>query len=344
MGLNASQNDAVLNSISKMHCKSSTFTLIWGPPGTGKTKTTSVLLWLMREMKRGTLVCAPTNLAIKQVASRFLKLIQEHSGDTRFLGDVLLIGNKQRMCVDGDLKEIYLHDRVRKLLGCFAPLTGWKHHLSSLSEFFENGYSQYLQHLQDNQEGDTPSFFSYSRKRFAIIYMDLRRCFKELLLHVPKSSILEVNYNNILSLLEMLEEFNRMFQWRYIGDEIKEVFLYSNDEPDHTNSSVITLGKTRIKCLEKLSTLLSCLKLPLISSKHSIRDFCIESASIIFCTVSSSTKVITNKKLELLVIDEAAQLKECETLIPLRLWTLKHAVLIGDECQLPATVKSKVGS
>jgi senataxin len=51
---------------------------------------------------------------------------------------------------------------------------------------------------------------------------------------------------------------------------------------------------------------------------------------------------MTNKKLELLVIDEAAQLKECETLIPLRLRTLKHAVLIGDECQLPATVKSMV--
>jgi energy-coupling factor transporter ATP-binding protein EcfA2 len=343
MELNTSQNDAVLNCISKMHSKSSTFTLIWGPPGTGKTKTISVLLWLMREMKHGTLVCAPTNLAIKQVASRFLKLVQEHSGDTRCLGDVLLIGNKQRMCVDGDLKQIYLYDRVRRLFSCFAPLTGWKHHLSFLSDFLENGYSQYLQHLQDSQEGDTPSFFHYARKRFAVIYMDLRRCFNDLLLHVPKSSILEVNYNSILLLLKMLEEFNRTM-FRYPEDEIRKVFLYSNDEPDQTNSSVVTLGKTRIKCLEKLSTLLSCLKLPLTSSKRTIRDFCIESASIVFCTVSSSTKVTANKKLELLVVDEAAQLKECETLIPLRLWTLKHAVLIGDECQLPATVKSKVGS
>jgi senataxin len=89
--------------------------------------------------------------------------------------------------------------------------------------------------------------------------------------------------------------------------------------------------------------LLSHLKLPVTSSKRIIRDFCIESASIIFCTVSHSSKV-SSQKLELLVIDEAAQLKECETLVPLRLRTLKHAVLIGDECQLPATVKSKVGS
>ncbi|CAN6249869.1 unnamed protein product [Urochloa humidicola] len=351
MDLNNSQNDAVLNCLSKMQRNSSSFSLIWGPPGTGKTKTISVLLWLVREMKHGTLTCAPTNLAIKQVASRFLRLIKERSFDTSCLGDVLLIGNKERICVDGDLREIYLHDRVRKLLGCFAPLTGWRHLLSSLSDLLENGYSQYLQYLQDQKEGDKPSFFSYSKKRFTIIYTDLRKCFKELLFHVPKSSILEVNYNNIHSILEMLGNFNSMFQQRYIGDEIKEVFLYNNGESNSRNCSlmkhwetVVTLGKTRLRCLEQLNMLLSCLKLPLTSSKRIVRDFCTENASIIFCTVSSSSKVMTNKKLELLVIDEAAQLKECETLIPLRLWNLKHAVLIGDECQLPATVKSKVST
>ncbi|KAK8667983.1 hypothetical protein V6N13_105455 [Hibiscus sabdariffa] len=46
--------------------------------------------------------------------------------------------------------------------------------------------------------------------------------------------------------------------------------------------------------------------------------------------------------LKVLVIDEAAQLKECESAIPLQLPGLQHSVLIGDECQLPATVKSKV--
>ncbi|KAF6144151.1 hypothetical protein GIB67_004824 [Kingdonia uniflora] len=44
----------------------------------------------------------------------------------------------------------------------------------------------------------------------------------------------------------------------------------------------------------------------------------------------------------LLVIDAAAHLKECETLIPLQLLGIQHAVLIGDEHQLPATIISKV--
>ncbi|KAL6882571.1 hypothetical protein ACP4OV_011261 [Aristida adscensionis] len=331
MELNSSQNDAVLSCISTTHCNSSSssFSLIWGPPGTGKTKTVSALLWLMREMKHGTLTCAPTNLAVKQVASRFLRLIKEHSSDASSLGDVLLLGNKQRMRVDGDLKEIYLHDRVRKLLGCFAPLTGWRRHLFSLFDLFENGYYQYLQYLEDQVE-------------------EFRRCFKLLLFHVPKSSILEVNYDNILSILEILEDFMNIFQRNNIGHAIKEVFLYNDGESYSRKANamkhwktVVALGKARLKCLEQLNMLVNWLKLPMTSSKGIIRSFCIDSASIIFCTVSSSSKV-TNKKLKLLVVDEAAQLKECETLIPLRLLTLKHAILIGDECQLPATVKSKV--
>jgi senataxin len=44
----------------------------------------------------------------------------------------------------------------------------------------------------------------------------------------------------------------------------------------------------------------------------------------------------------LLVIDEAAQLKECESIIPLQLPGISHAILVGDECQLPAMVRSNV--
>ncbi|PWA91974.1 uvrD-like Helicase, ATP-binding domain, P-loop containing nucleoside triphosphate hydrolase [Artemisia annua] len=46
--------------------------------------------------------------------------------------------------------------------------------------------------------------------------------------------------------------------------------------------------------------------------------------------------------LNILVIDEAAQLKEAESTIPLQLPGMKHAILIGDECQLPAMVTSNV--
>ncbi|CAD5333254.1 unnamed protein product [Arabidopsis thaliana] len=42
--------------------------------------------------------------------------------------------------------------------------------------------------------------------------------------------------------------------------------------------------------------------------------------------------------IEVLVVDEAAQLKECESVAALQLPGLRHAILIGDEFQLPAMV------
>ncbi|KAG9137030.1 hypothetical protein Leryth_013858 [Lithospermum erythrorhizon] len=44
----------------------------------------------------------------------------------------------------------------------------------------------------------------------------------------------------------------------------------------------------------------------------------------------------------MVIIDEAAQLKECESCIPLQLHGFRHAVLIGDEKQLPAMVQSNM--
>ena len=49
--------------------------------------------------------------------------------------------------------------------------------------------------------------------------------------------------------------------------------------------------------------------------------------------VSSSFKLhrVAMEPLTVLVIDEAAQLKEYESIIPLQLPGVKHAILVGDE-------------
>lgn len=75
-----------------------------------------------------------------------------------------------------------------------------------------------------------------------------------------------------------------------------------------------------------------------------VGNFCLSNACLIFCTASSSVKLYTAEvsPIQFLVIDEAAQLKECESTIPLQLSGLRNCILIGDERQLPALVKSKV--
>ena len=71
-----------------------------------------------------------------------------------------------------------------------------------------------------------------------------------------------------------------------------------------------------------------------------MEKLCFQSANLIFCTASTSYTLQSKdlEPIEFLVIDEAAQLKECESVIPLQLPGVKHVTLVGDECQLPASI------
>jgi replication-associated recombination protein RarA len=50
-----------------INCHHSNVKLIWGPPGTGKTKTVACLLFSLLKLKTRTLTCAPTNTAVLQL-------------------------------------------------------------------------------------------------------------------------------------------------------------------------------------------------------------------------------------------------------------------------------------
>jgi senataxin len=116
----------------------------------------------------------------------------------------------------------------------------------------------------------------------------------------------------------------------------------------YVQDSVSTeLKDARAQCLQKLKHLSDHFELPNVFDKRSIEDFLVRNAKSILCTASSSSRLHylpEASPFDLLVVDEAAQLKECESLIPLQLPGVRHAVLIGYEFQLPALVKSRVSS
>ncbi|EHA8591527.1 helicase SEN1 [Cocos nucifera] len=356
--LNESQTNAILTCISaRERPNKNSINLIWGPPGTGKTKTISALLWILKEMKCRTVACAPTNIAIKELALRLLRLVKEYSGDGS-LGDIIAFGNQDRMGVDGILQDIFLDFRVKRLLECFAPRTGWKHCLNTMTSFFEDGFTWYRSYLGSKKDTVEITFQDFARQKFASASKELTRCLKTLHLHLPSASISEANTTKMNMVLELLEIFRELLYKKNVGNSLVETFASTAEEKgiafishgmvgSGKNDSTTTsrLCKTRADCCRILKTLEESLNLPITSSKDMIADFCLRSACIIFCTTSSSSKlykVRMEKPLEVLVIDEAAQLKECESLIPLQLRGIRHAILIGDECQLPATVKSKV--
>ncbi|XP_039137509.1 uncharacterized protein LOC120275083 isoform X2 [Dioscorea cayenensis subsp. rotundata] len=408
--VNDSQKNAVLSCVwaSQRNDKCS-IDLIWGPPGTGKTNTTGALLWILKEMKCRTLTCAPTNTAVMEVASRYMKLLKEKENAAEkgalLLGDVLLFGNKDRMKNNDYLRDVFLDNRVKKLIPWFAQKTGWKHCLDSMVELFVDSFKLYQQHV----EKEWITLEDFVRRKFAENSKSLSQCLRTLRMHLPSASISVESSRDIVLLLDLLQEFHAILRQKFTTSDLEEVFksnsvqdsnsktselidleevfksnivLNSNSKTSelrdleevfksncvvnsnsktselkdleevfksnsvlNSNSKTSELRKSKERCLQVLYRLQSGLKLPLTCSKRGIGDFCMQKASLMFTTASSSSKLYNvkgMKPLDVLVIDEAAQLKECETLIPLQLSVVRHAILIGDECQLPAMVKSKV--
>ncbi|XP_047306379.1 uncharacterized protein LOC124909782 [Impatiens glandulifera] len=357
-GLNQSQSDAIVSSILRTDCSHKpSIELIWGPPGTGKTKTISVFLFHLLHMKCRTLVCTPTNIAIKEIASRTLSLLKDSCEETFLLplGGLLLFGNNDRLKVDGSLEDIYLDFRVKRLTECLGPMTGWRHCLNSTSDFLTDCVPQYevyvdnelKQAKEESNRERTLSFLEFVRKRFTNTASSLKRCILTLFAHLPQNFINEHNKHDTRRLLHLIDQLEgHLFDDNVSPEELKKIFLLFK-EISYDSDEAISLSQTMRKtasALKDIHGFLHKLELPNAMIEDSVKKFCLKWAYLIFSTASTSYKLhsLSLEPFKVLVIDEASQLKECESTIPLQFPGLMHAILVGDERQLPAMVTSKV--
>lgn len=404
--LNDSQLEAVHDCVSAMQLDSSSVRLILGPPGTGKTKTISALLWSMLVKKRRTLTCAPTNTAVVEVASRVLGLLEESSGGSStkrcYVSDVVLFGNEGRMSVDVNLAKIFMDSRVRRLRDCFMPSTGWTHCLSSMLRLLEHPlvlYGRYAEDM-DNQIKDEleeldeefaekrkdllskeksfavlkkkreelaakkneivqmihvkkMSFKTYFTKDYKQLEKDLNKCVEVFCDDLPRSTTDEENFLYMKEASRLLATFGDLVQ-SAPDDELQALFESGDDRKWSLFHNMVTqvhddvsfeLKEARSVCLQKLKLLSANFVLPDVFDTRSIEEFLLQNAKSVLCTASSSYRLYYQQKVQpfdIVVVDEAAQLKECESLIPLQLPGARHVVLIGDQHQLPALVKSQV--
>ncbi|KAI3888823.1 hypothetical protein MKW92_003166, partial [Papaver armeniacum] len=374
--LNKSQAAAVISSVSTVQCsshKSSPIQLVWGLPGTGKTKTLSVLLCILLKRSYRVLTCAPTSIALTEVASRVLKLVKEpHNMFQRqgksfcALGDLLLIGSRTEFGMCDDLKDIWLDYRVDKLAECFAPQTGWKQCFESMMVFLEDGLSEYHLSLKENAaDGAEPkaeneaaaevpiSFLKFTRNRYKATALPLKRCINVLCTHLSKKYIMQHNLEKMVHMLDLLESFGKFLSRNdVISAELERHFAHSeiicsqdsSGCEDLGCSTSATLCMMRSEVINLVRHLSHNLNLPNVLRRDMVRNFCFQTASFFFCTASGSYSLheVDIEPLNLLVIDEATQVKECELAILLQLEGIKHAIVFGDEWQLPAMLHSKV--
>ncbi|XP_073112262.1 uncharacterized ATP-dependent helicase C29A10.10c-like [Elaeis guineensis] len=315
--LNDLQISAVLGSISEMQCNHKcSVKLIWGPPGTGKTKIVSKLLWAVLGMKHKVLTCTSTHVAIWEVTSCLLKVAKKNKQGSR--GTIPLYTN-------WEIFSFFLDYRVDRLVECFDPSSGWLNLVASMIDFLNyvvSHYHLYLENETTNVHENMASFIS--RKEF----------------------------EDMATLLNELENFKKLLsEASFVDKELQEIFMQlEGNRLDSLqgwqckSSLQFLICEARCECLRLLKAVKDSIHISYFHEKNLIREFCLQNASLIFCTASSSFELLSVQiqPLDLIIIDDASQLKECESAIPLQLQGLKHAVLVGDENQLPAMVKSKV--
>ncbi|XP_022684481.1 uncharacterized ATP-dependent helicase C29A10.10c [Setaria italica] len=202
---------------------------------------------------------------------------------------------------------------------------------------------------------DKMSFQAYFQSNYTPLVNELCGCVETFGNDLPRSATSEENFRLMAEVPPLLEGFGELVQSE--PDEQLQA-LFKNEEDERSLSSLFRslvtqvqahvsfeLKEARSSCVQKLRDLSVSFQLPDMFDSRMIEEFLLRRAKSVLCTASSSYRLhyLPNAQpFEVLVVDEAAQLKECESLIALQLPGVRHAVLIGDEYQLPALVKSKV--
>ncbi|KAF5957931.1 hypothetical protein HYC85_005156 [Camellia sinensis] len=436
--LDDSQKAAVLSCVATRECHhQNTVKLIWGPPGTGKTKTVGSLLFSLLKLKCRTLTCAPTNIAVLGVTARLMSLVRDAFKDDPYgLGDIVLFGNWKRMKIDEheDLLDVFLDYRVSMLWKAFAPATGLNKNLEAMICLLEGPEEQYCLYLENwekekKKNGEEPeetnfgdrtaksnqdeeddihdqedlkpmdesafwrkkivqtlkenknkkkqkkkkpskrksqsksdktkeenrgervdkceklkTFEEFFMDKFKSIGNDLIFLIPILYTHMPTSIISLEVAKKMIRALDLLKSFRTLLRTDVAANKFLRELINGTADVGNRINGFMKLSSVKAECLQVLKFLRKTFSVLNTTAKYVIRSFCLQNACLIFCTASSSAKLCTEEEnpLELLVIDEAAQLKECESTIPLQLSGIRHAILIGDERQLPAMVQSKI--
>lgn len=351
--LNQSQLHAVISIISGVHCKHSNLVkLIWGPPGTGKTKTVSTTLWALKCLKCRTLLCSPTNISVVGVCHRLLQALKDFSGYAETdglpssLGDIVLFGNKYKMDITKEIQVVLLDYRVDELLKCFSPTSGWKQRIGSVISLLENYSFDHNMLAQDTGYNDPLSLLDF-HKKFDALANSVIECILNLWIHLPKKCFSSEVVSNILDVLDLLKTMCHLLSGEDFSYDCARRGIYLLSAKKVESSKPVYFSKewveARFKCLESLKFLQSSFDLPINVSRSWIMNYCLHNANLIFCTVSSSYHLHDKETtVDVLIIDEAAQVRECESVIPLCLHGLRHAILVGDDCQLQPIVQSHV--
>lgn len=300
--------------------------LVQGPPGTGKTTMASALLKLLVPQGR-ILMCAPSNKAVQVIADRFIK----ENTDL----PVILSGVLDKLPQDNaDLQDIFIHTwgevrlkqitEIKEILWELVPATLFK---GSETEIRKN------------------------TQAVALKIKKAEECFIALLEKLKKYDFHFLQKEEIEEFIASLNGYNQLVSdktnLQLILKQAQASAKTNQKEKSSTSSPLDSLFKKTVLHLSRATQILTLLetilqKLNQDDSNTGLEAKLLNQSKVIFSTLSVSGRKSFKdiEKIESLIIDEAGQSVEAESLIPLGTKP-KKCLLIGDTKQLPATVISQ---
>uniref|UniRef100_A0A0D9XUS6 DNA2/NAM7 helicase-like C-terminal domain-containing protein n=1 Tax=Leersia perrieri TaxID=77586 RepID=A0A0D9XUS6_9ORYZ len=321
---NEEQQSAMTSIISKVRCRhNNSVELVWGPPGTGKTRIAIGLIKSLLNLKSRMLVCVPRERDIPRFLNYFKKIHPSFK-----LQQILVLNDLRYNDICDTLSETILANKASKLYVAMFVWKGWVKEMAGLLRLDIYCRKKCMHHDEYSTcskcEPIEFSFISF-REKIENLHVELRKC-SVCLINSPML-LSDLCVENINNLLGALSEFESLMQKDAISDSsVKRVFgLIVALDPDLEDCCTTkSLNQLRRECLGLTEIVLSSIELPDLDGWSDLEDFCIKQSHIIISTP----------------VDKAAQITESDLLIPLSI-PPRHIVLLGDHLHLLPTGRTK---
>lgn len=330
----------------------------------------TALLSISTCLKNRIIVSAPTNRAVSELSERFLTTLgMEQSVLSQIsafaspagnwvqsfgplhIGDVLLVGNEDRLDTDGVLGGIFLQNRTERLAHATAPATGWQHSAQLVLDYLSSNlalavYEEYAERWED-AERPCPTFLKYMREVLNGYGRTWIESGRVLCVDLP-SKVLNAKARGMLGAsCDVMENFLKMLNDGHVSDE--QARHWFSGKCKSSQRKAASLDRRFLSAKKKLVEIMESrpgfdvLKTP-DGGMCGVEDMCLKNASLLFCTTSiaGGWRVKESGPFDYAIVDEAAQLVEAETAMITQLTGLNQILLVGDPYQLQAKVTSMV--
>ncbi|CAM0152696.1 unnamed protein product [Urochloa decumbens] len=370
-GLNSAQQHIALLIASKMKCNHShTVEILLGPPRTGKTKIVSTIVEAFKAPEAKILVCAPMISSFSPLCSSMLETISTQPIRYKALpaeriGDAILLCGIEDEVMENSITEMIqfcIGYRLREIMPCMM----WKSKTESLISFLVEGFrkkAKYVEEKLKEKAKGKPFLLQLLKEMLERKLTTLMELLKTIWRYVPTHIFSQDAEKGMAELFDSMDKLKNLVQNRAVTEEdIKYTFNLGLAGPSTSsrlktslrkpsprkiipNPIATDIRKAKDECVNCLKYMMKHTRLlPSESDIESLKKFFIQETPIILATPSNFFDLhgMGGISADMLFVEGANHIKECELLIPLSLPSLKHAVLSGDQSQVDSTHMSKV--